>query len=890
MGEPTLKWSFPPSTVDPSSPSTNSVGKFLYNNAFVFDSSAPATHANGQSIPGIPVTLYKKTRNISHDPGSGTEGQPGYEAPTTTTSYTSTNPVNNNLIALKGGVYEKAEFITSTIGSTSYPTTGNPAFQNNVVFIDSGGDGTIGPTIPYADGNSQGANIEANVGWTASTLNATAGFHSNNNSTPFGQAGSFSSQSPGGSLNTVTNISGIPYVQTVTSNPPAPGSESGSPGTGTISFPGDSGIGPSFAGSFIKSVGGFPNPSSPGDTYSGTVTFTVPTTNRVEMWAPQQSYFSSTYNIKGAVKFEFANEKMYDITPLSALTVTGTATIQPFGNGKGGRSEDGGVGDNTDINVATHAKATVTTSTNHNLSDANNRIYVTGASQVQMNGWHYVYDVSNATTFSYIVPLSLSPTAGTASDGVVPVSGTFTVETYDGIDKPGGVLKNNLNISDVRDVREFTSTRVDFANGDFGFIYSSNFYYRYTTTEKHGFLVGDAFTVSGTDAWSGAKTVTRISGDVKVDFLYQHIGSGSTGTNSISGNLTGGGQTMSSPTRATIRAGGNAGNDRVILFDESGFDVGSEYQFYPNTSYANAVYNVRVHNIIEENASLFKKMGLEIDEDTGVISSNGAYDGVNNKGVRSLDSFYPKFLEARNNALNSTVTSGTITQSNNTITLNNVERLPTGHLKTLRYANGLTTNILEASVTTLDTDDDGNVINYSNFEIASGNTATTGRAAVKVENNIGDENTITESDYTLTYVDNSFPVANSSAFFSIQKQNNTPIVSGTDIVAFVGPDEQFHVPIWGSVKAYKDPTHLANISGRTGDSKDFAYQEFCIRVYKNLNADRDDSIAIYSDPDNAEEPVDANTAFTFTQDGEEVPITNDQFLANSYANGSMKHF
>ena len=37
MGEPTLKWSFPPSTVDPSSPSTNSVGKFLYNNAFVFD-------------------------------------------------------------------------------------------------------------------------------------------------------------------------------------------------------------------------------------------------------------------------------------------------------------------------------------------------------------------------------------------------------------------------------------------------------------------------------------------------------------------------------------------------------------------------------------------------------------------------------------------------------------------------------------------------------------------------------------------------------------------------------------------------------------------------------------------------------------------------------------
>ena len=252
MGEPTLKWSFPPSTVDSSSPSTNSVGKFLYNNAFVADSSAPATHANGQSIPGIPIELYKKTRTISHTPATTS---PSPSPAVTTTTYTSTNPAgNNNLIALKGGVYEKAEFITSTIGSTTYPTTGNPAFQNNVVFIDSGGDGTIGPPIPYADGNSQGANIEANVGWTASTLNATAGFHSNNQSTPFGQS-TFNSQIPSGSLNTVTSISGIPYVQTVTNNPPSPGTSSGSPGAGTISFPGNSGIGPSFRGSFTKGVG-----------------------------------------------------------------------------------------------------------------------------------------------------------------------------------------------------------------------------------------------------------------------------------------------------------------------------------------------------------------------------------------------------------------------------------------------------------------------------------------------------------------------------------------------------------------------------------------------------------------------------------------------------------
>ena len=65
MGEPTLNWSFPPSTVDPSSPSTNSVGKFLYNNTFVADSSESPRHANGDLIldtegnPALPIILYK---------------------------------------------------------------------------------------------------------------------------------------------------------------------------------------------------------------------------------------------------------------------------------------------------------------------------------------------------------------------------------------------------------------------------------------------------------------------------------------------------------------------------------------------------------------------------------------------------------------------------------------------------------------------------------------------------------------------------------------------------------------------------------------------------------------------------------------------------------------
>ena len=897
MGKPTLTWS-------------TSSG-VLFNNTFVADTSPPASDLEGNPIPGIPVTNYQRTRQYTSyettPPSTPSDPNPSpvinYH-----TDYTSTNPSNNNLIAIKGGVYEKAEFITSQSGASAKPTTGNPVHQNNVVFIMSGetydiGGGvkraantvghSQGPILPSGPGPA-GANIEANVGWTGSTLNATAGFHTNTTSTPFDQGGTspYSGLGPApasfitGRTTLESLPSGMPYQETITSEYDFTDSSEGgtgpAPGAGSVVFPGNSGRGPSFSGIYQRSKTYSPsgNPAPP--SVDKPIIYNV-SSNRVEMWAPQLAYSLSTYKATGSVKFEIAKDKGYQIHPLSALTVTGTASIAPFGVG-GGRT-----GSNSDINAATHAKVTVTTSSNHNLADSNNRIYVTGASQVQMNGWHYVYDVTDEDTFSYIIPLSLS--------GGQSVSGTFTVETYDGIDKPGGVLKTDLQINKIMNVRRHTQTGPHyFANGD---TYMSNFHnYRYKyifsssdgqSGYRHGFQVGDEFTVAGTEAYSGLKTVDFVYSD-GVEFVrsdgVNHVESFS-GTYSETVLYSGTGIAATGPVKGTVRAGGNAGNNRVIMSHDS--NLQGEYKFYPNTSYANAVYEVSFQAELDSNSSLFTAMGLEIDEDTGVLSSNGAYDGVNNKGVRSLDSFFPKFLDARNKALNTTVTTGSITQSNNTITLNNLERLPTGHLKEFRYANGLTTDILEASVATLDTDDDGNVINYSAFEIASGNTATDTRAAVKVGNNIGDENTITENDYTLTYVDNSFPVANSSAFFSIQKQNNTPIVSGTEIVAFVGPDEQFNVPVWGALKAYKDPNHYASDHG-VSDSDDVAYQEFCIKVYKNMNADRDDTIVVYSDPDNAEEPVDANTAFTFTQDEEEIPITNAQFLANSYANSSLKHF
>ena len=883
MGIPTLTWSTPTNT-------TNNPGQVLYNNSYVYDSSGP------NPAPGVPVDNYQKTRIYNYNPGSGTEGNPGYVAPYYTTGYTSTNPHHNNMIVIKGGVYEKAEFISSTAGASSKPTTGTH-YGNNVVFIDTGSTSPLsyGPIVPYSTvqgtqaapaGSGLGSNIESNVGWTASTISATAGFHTNNMITT--------------NQNTGPDYPNIPFFENVTDY-----GGSSDPGTGTATMPGISAVsGPNFTISYART---YPGPA--GADYDFHVTFTGGSgTKRVEMWAPGLTPTGTAQPLKGRVNFEITEDKIYHITPLEPLTVSGTANIQPFGVG-GGRT-----GNNVDINIATHSKVTVTTATNHGLADANNRIYVTGASQVQMNGWHYVYDVTNATTFSYVVPLSLSSSSAQA------VSGSFTIETYDGIDKPGGVLKNTLNVEYVNDVKEFGTQLQWHANGDFYYVHTHNYYYRYRTTEKHGLEAGDSFSVSGTDAWSGDKTVARRSGDVLVDALYSS--GGTAGTNSETRIFTGS-RSMSGPIHATIRAGGVAGNNLVTLSYDASFSPGESYQFYPNSSYGNSIYSVTIHGMVENDASLFKKAGLTIDTSTGVLSSNGAYDGVNNKGIRSLDSFYPKFLHSRNQALNSIVTTGSITQSNNSIRFNNLERLPTGHLKTIRYANGMTTAITGQLSFTLDTDEDsesptfGEVLNYSNFEIESANTKTTGRAGATVENDIGEDNTISENDYTLTYVNNSFPVANTSAFFTIQKQNNTPVISGTDIVAFVGPDEQFHVPIWGEIKAYKNSADFG--SGHSSDANDYAYQEFCIKVYKNMNADRDDAIAIYSDPKNMAEPVDANTAFTYTassvvtgQHEEDVihedsgdvviaagsditedldlPITNTQHLANNYANGNFSYF
>ena len=86
--------------------------------------------------------------------------------------------------------------------------------------------------------------------------------------------------------------------------------------------------------------------------------------------------------------------------------------------------------------IATHSKVTVTTSAVHGLTDDQNQIVLTGSDNpTHINGIHNVHSVSNTTVFTYEIIKSTVP-AGEACEG------TFKLQTYDGIDKTGAVIKD----------------------------------------------------------------------------------------------------------------------------------------------------------------------------------------------------------------------------------------------------------------------------------------------------------------------------------------------------------------------------------------------------------------------------------------------------------------
>ena len=65
---------------------------------------------------------------------------------------------------------------------------------------------------------------------------------------------------------------------------------------------------------------------------------------------------------------------------------------------------------------------------------------------------------------------------------------------------------------------------------------------------------------------------------------YNYNINGTYGPSYVQTRLHTGSFTMSGPIKATVRHGGNAGNDRVILDHDADLISGGVYNYFPNTS------------------------------------------------------------------------------------------------------------------------------------------------------------------------------------------------------------------------------------------------------------------------------------------------------------------
>ena len=129
---------------------------------------------------------------------------------------------------------------------------------------------------------------------------------------------------------------------------------------------------------------------------------------------------------QGTIKFRVHPDSEYVMSENMTTTnvVVASVTIAP--------SDDVGP-------IATHSLVTVTTSAVHGLTDEQNQIVMSGSDNpTHINGIHNVHSVSNTTVFTYEIIKSTVP-AGEACEG------TFKLQTYDGIDKTGVVLKTSTD-------------------------------------------------------------------------------------------------------------------------------------------------------------------------------------------------------------------------------------------------------------------------------------------------------------------------------------------------------------------------------------------------------------------------------------------------------------
>jgi len=767
-----------------------------------------ATFSNGDysvtDFDTIRTITTVATEYANGDPTGGTHGD---------TVYTTRGTLGT--FALSGGQFELCEFDTGVKSSSIADHVSKSGVSHNYVAFANTGDGlalthnalgavigdataVVGPPTAYAPGEPF-ANIEYNVAHTSTPLQAIAGG---------GTTEALSGDGAGGVDYTDFYIGAL-----VTTEQLDGGGSSYDPKQYTTTWT-------------INNAGGRTEDSVSRPLRfvedGTTVAYQNSSTAISENWFPGATFSESTDSAtvhQGSIKFKIHPDSEYAMSEIMTTTnvAVTSVTIAPSGD----------VGP-----IATHSKVTVTTDSVHGLTDEQNQIVLTGSDNPShINGIHNVHSVSNTTVFTYEIIKSTVATGQTCE-------GTFKLQTYDGIDKTGAIIK--------------------------------------TSASGAGVGIGE------------------------------------------------------------IVHGGCGGNNTVLLRGDasSNISLGTQYYVYTNNAATASIASIHFTSG-PTYKSMFKEMGLILDENTGQISTNGAFSGKlaadksNVSGLAELDSYFPKFKHARNYALNRVKTDGTIIQSGDVVTIQGVDAVtniilleddaggvtteggyftlgleegtktfPTKYanalplparFKTLQYQNGFTTNVSFAS-------------SNSEFTVQS-------NAEISLSEDTGDG-----ESYSLTYADTSWPTTNSSSYWFLNNIENSPVIDDqSNILIFKTTSESTNFKVHFTLRAQKYHGHMDVYTGGAGTTTAASvlntidgwgdgletgtgnYKDgyFYVSVYNNTDSDRDDQVLVFSDQNNASSTtLDFNgNAFKHRDDPDdpdtEISILNEEALANAYSNGDF---
>ena len=771
--------------------------------------------------------------------------------------------------ALSGGQFELCEFDTGAKGSSIADHASKSGVGHNYVAFANTGDGNallhnsdgsvigdataaVGPPTAYAK-TTPFANIEYDVAHTSTPLQAIAGGGTSEATAPRPGDANFPGFYIASLLKTeVEDSDPTTYIYTWTIN------NAGGRTEDIVSRP----------LYFPESV---PAPAEGGYPTTTWRLYTSITRAIMENWYPQADYSPSSDSAavhQGTIKFRVHPDSEYVMSDHMTTTNVAVASVT--------------IAPSSDVGpIATHSKVTVTTDDDHGLADDQNQIVMSGSDNpTHINGIHNVYSVTSTTIFTYEIIKSTVPTGETCE-------GSFKLQTYDGIDKTGAVLK--------------------------------------TSTDGSGAGI------------------------------------------------------------AEVVHGGCGGNNTVLLRGDASSNISLRTQYY---AYANNTATASVASVKFTSGptykSMFKDMGLILDENTGQISSNGAFaggssintiiaggyitleddsgenygtefivheDGFGGKmetedfvrtvtfpdsGLNELDSYFPKFKHARDYALNRVKTDGTITQTGDVVTiqgadvtnhlvLENEDTLFTeNHSNTAASEMGYFIIGLEDGTKTFPTKYAENLpaparfisLKYQNGFSTNVSYATSNSEFIVQSNaEIGfTEGTVDGESYELTYTDTSWPTTNASSYWFLNNIDNAPVVNDqSEILIFKTTSEGTNFKVHFTIRAQKVNKHMAVYTGGAGTSTaasvlntidgwgdafetgtgNYYDGYFYVTIYNSTDSDRDDQVVIFSDQNNASSTtLDFNgNAFKHRDDPDdpdtEISILNEEALTNAYSNGDF---